>query len=163
MAMRTLSLDAFNQGVLRTLPRRLEAAVSRGLNRSAHRLAGIVREEIRSAQPHPAVDTGALLSSVLVTGSPISVVVAAPHAAYIDLGTRPHFPPVAPLAAWAMRRGLAGTPEEAQRIGFAIAKKIARDGIAPRHFMQKAWARFGPVVKDEVSRALAEEASRMGR
>ena len=45
----------------------------------------------------------------------------------VELGTRPHFPPVAPLAEWA--RKVLGVPaEEAEAVGFLIARKISRQG-----------------------------------
>ncbi len=49
------------------------------------------------------------------------------YAIPVELGTKPHFPPIQALSDWArLKFGL--PPEEAERVGFAVARKIAREG-----------------------------------
>lgn len=49
------------------------------------------------------------------------------YALPVELGTKPHMPPVAPLVAWAEQKlGVKG--KEAERAGWAIARKISRTG-----------------------------------
>ncbi len=59
------------------------------------------------------------------------------YALAIEYGTRPHFPPVAPLAAWAIRV-LGIDKKEAQQIGFLIARKIAAEGTEPQPYLRPA-------------------------
>lgn len=49
------------------------------------------------------------------------------YAVPVELGTAPHMPPVAPLIAWARQR-LGVTGADAERAGWAVARKIARVG-----------------------------------
>ncbi|WP_316978046.1 hypothetical protein [Shumkonia mesophila] len=49
------------------------------------------------------------------------------HAVPVELGTKPHFPPIQPLADWA-RLKLGVRPEEARSVGYLIARKIAARG-----------------------------------
>ena len=56
-----------------------------------------------------------------VVGTPLNYAVA------VELGTKPHMPPVWPLAMWAQKKlGLRG--DAAMSAGYAIARKIARRG-----------------------------------
>lgn len=116
----------------------------KGLQEGALRGKGLVVEEIDTASPYPAVDTGGLRQSVDVELEPkgASITVDAPHAAILELGTRPFWPPKAPLAEWAMRKGLAQNEDEAYDIAGAIQRKFAREGMAPRHYFSKAMNRL---------------------
>lgn len=56
-----------------------------------------------------------------VVGSPLS------YALPVEIGTRPHFPPVAAIEDWVkVKLGLGGP--EAHGVAFAIARKIAKQG-----------------------------------
>lgn len=51
------------------------------------------------------------------------------HAIPVEIGTRPHFPPVAALEDWVMKK--LGVPErEAHGVAFLVARKISRTGTA---------------------------------
>jgi hypothetical protein len=121
------------------------AAVVRGLRSAALRAKGEVVLEIGRSQPYPAVDTGGLRESVNVGLLPDGgiVTVDAPHAAHIEHGTRPFWPPMGPLLTWAIRKGLADDEDEAEDVVRRIQAKIAREGIEPRHFFAKAMATVG--------------------
>ena len=61
------------------------------------------------------------------------------YAIPVELGTKPHFPPVQALSDWArLKFGL--PPEEAERVGFAVARKIAREGTKGAFMFQRAIA-----------------------
>ena len=79
-------------------------------------------------------DTGSLQRNIkrTVRGLRGEVVAGSPHAIFVEEGTRPHFPPVAPLEAWAARK--LGSPG----LGFVIARSIARKGTPAQPFMQPA-------------------------
>lgn len=143
MTTRQVTVEQFAE-LLRELPEEFTQAAVRGLRSAAMVLQGYAVEEITHAEPHPAVATGELARSVVSTpvedGSIVKV--DAPQGVFMEEGTRPHFPPLQPLEDWVTLKGFARDPAAVRRIAYAIALKIARDGIAPRHFFQKAVARL---------------------
>ena len=80
------------------------------------------------------------------------------HAAPVELGTQPHFPPVALLADWAVAR-LGMSHEEARGVGFAIARKIAARGTKGAFMFRDGLGAVRPQVermfRDAGRRALA--------
>lgn len=69
------------------------------------------------------------------------------YAVPVELGTRPHFPPVQPLADWA-RQKLGVDPRQARSVGFLIARKISRRGTTGAHMFRKAFDRnFAQVAR----------------
>lgn len=67
----------------------------------------------------------------------VEVVFDAPHSAAIEFGSEPHHPPVEPLIGWAQRK-LGLSHKEAKRAGWAIAKKIFKEGTDPKPFLRPA-------------------------
>lgn len=59
-------------------------------------------------------------------GAPASLYIG-----FVDSGTRPHTPPTAPLVLWAYYKF--GDP----RVGYLVAKSIARRGTKPQHFLAR--------------------------
>lgn len=60
------------------------------------------------------------------------------HAIPVELGTKPHMPPVQPLVDWAAQKF--GLPEdEAKRVGFLVARKIATKGTKGHFMFEKAF------------------------
>ena len=102
-----------------------------------------------SAKELAPVDTGRLRSSIVSLLSPAQAVVraSAEYAAYVEFGTRPHFPPIAPLALWGKRHG--GIP------GWALARAIGRRGTRPQPFMEPA-ARTGVAQLDALLQEMSE-------
>ncbi len=103
----------------------------------------LVLRDAREAAP---VDTGRLKNSITgeVTINPLtgdvkgivgSNVVYAP---YMELGTKPHWPPVSALQTWARRHGMNA---------FLVARAIARKGLKPRKFLQEAYDHNKPEIK----------------
>jgi len=127
-------------GKVEALGPELEAAALRGIYSAALRLEGMVVDSIAATTPYPPQDTGELSRSVTTTKKKNGATVQAnaPHAPFMEYGTRPHFPPLQPLAEWAYRKGLADSEEEAMGVALAVARKIAKKGIAPRFFMKRA-------------------------
>lgn len=78
------------------------------------------------------------------------------HALPVELGTRPHFPPVQPLVDWAQAK-LGLSPEAAERAGFAIARKIAARGTIAVGMFHRAFA----AGQDQVQRIFAAGAARI--
>lgn len=148
-----IGLTAFARRVANLGPE-LEKTVGLGLQDAGIELKREVVREIDRAKPFPAVDQGLLRASVSMRTTKRTVVIGvdAPHADAIENGTRPFFPPIEPLIGWVKRKGFAtgrdrrgrfaNREAQARSIAYAVQQKIGRDGIEPRHYMRKAWARF---------------------
>jgi HK97 gp10 family phage protein len=105
----------------------------------------------RSAKEFAPVDTGRLRASITPevrrNGDSVTGVVGTnvKYAAAVELGSRPHRPPIGPLKVWARRKGANA---------YAVAKAIAKQGTKPHRFMQPAFhkdkaaiaAKLGDVV-----------------
>lgn len=145
----------------------VEAAVIRGMQSSASRLVELVVHEIDHSSPHPAVDRGELRNSVeaVYTEKGARVVIKAPHAHWIEDGTRPHWPPFQPIFEWVVRKQLATNEETPEMIAQRVRAAIAKRGIEPRHFLAKAFARFvaGKYLGREVGRELEALAVARGK
>lgn len=64
---------------------------------------------------------------------------ASAAAAAVELGTRPHMPPVAPIQIWVQEKlGIGG--KEGRGIAFAIARKISKVGTKPQGHFKKTLA-----------------------
>ncbi len=159
MGVRRVTMEQFAK-TIGDLPKELEPAIVRGLQSAGHRGVLAVVEAINSPNPvdgtPPAVDEGTLMRSVSFEPSATGgrIVVDAPHASYMDLGTRPFTPPLKPLFDWA-RRKFGVDASEAWRIAFAVRRKIALRGLKPRHFMMRAmFVIGGKIVFQEIEREL---------
>ncbi len=75
--------------------RKVKKAISRTLNYAARKIAEMV--------PIAFAD---LKGSIEIDGT--SVLVVAPHAAAVEVGSRPHVPPLEPLIKWVKLRGMQG-------------------------------------------------------
>lgn len=62
----------------------------------------------------------------------------APYSLPVEVGQRPHFPPLRPIALWVERKlGVSGW--DGIRVTITIARKIAARGVRPKPFMLKAF------------------------
>lgn len=60
------------------------------------------------------------------------------YAIPVELGTKPHFPPIEPLKDW-VRQKLDVPPEQVDEVAFLIARKIAARGTAGAHMFGAAF------------------------
>lgn len=74
-------------------------------------------------------------------------------------GTRPHWPPIAPLAYWA-QRVLRLDPDAAQRVGYLIARKIAQRGTKAQDFIGRAAREDGDRARDLMAMAATRAVAR---
>lgn len=115
---------------------REEASVDRGLWR---------------ASIHPFVETSSIMGKQTIVAGAGSNLQYGP---FIDLDTKPHWPPLMPLVAWVHRKGLAGTYStkthkrsksggamsqfvEDVAVARAIQRKIAKYGTKGDHALEK--------------------------
>jgi hypothetical protein len=85
---------------------------------------------------------------------------ASRYIGFVNTGTRPHWPPIAPLVYWAARKfgyGI-GSPE-AKRMGYLVARSISRKGTKAQRFIE------GVVTRDRAAaqKLMADAARRAFR
>jgi len=106
----------------------------------------------REAKIQAPVDTGRLRASIVpeVTrrGTTVVGIVGSnvEYAPYVELGTRPHWPPVGALEVWARRHGMSE---------FAIRRKIAMYGTEGRHYLQGAFDKSREQIAALIGRVVA--------
>lgn len=88
-------------------------------------------------------------------GSPLA------HAVPVELGTKPHFPPIQPLADWAEQK-LGISHNEAGHVGYLIARKIAAKGTQGAFMFERAFKANEPQVQQIYSDARKRITSRIG-
>lgn len=140
-------------------PGQYEQVMGREVGKS---VLGLVEEIAEGARQHTPVNTGLLRASIatrVTLGTPAGTLVhgevftgqQAPYAQFVEQGTRPHFPPRAPLELWAQR--VLGD----RRLWFVVARAIARRGTRARHMFREAFAqvqgRIVPTLDAAVARA----------
>ena len=86
-----------------------------------------------------------------MVGSPL------PYAEYVELGTKPHFPPIAPIEDWVQAKLNITDEDEKRDVAFLIARKISRVGTKA----DGTWARVAEADKPEVMRIIAEGVERV--
>lgn len=107
---------------------------------------------------------GATFAETSVTPDNVIGVVGnpTPYAEYVEIGTRPHFPPVAALQDWVEKvLGLSG--EDAQSAAFLIARKISKVGTKPdgswervaQETLAEVQAKFGAAILRITDRMVA--------
>ena len=89
----------------------------RSIKRAIARLARTAAQEIRKNAPEA---FGPLRESVHATDT--SVIVDAPYAASVELGSRPHMPPLDAIIAWVKKRGAQGLTTRGK-----VIKNTSRD------------------------------------
>lgn len=112
--------------------------------------SGLLRDSI-GAQPVE-------LSGVAVTGV---VGTASMYAEAVELGTRPHMPPLAPLTEWVRRKlGLRG--DDALAVARAIQRKIRARGTTGAAMFEKALQATAPQLESIVAAAVQRALHRIG-
>ena len=93
---------------------------------------------------------GSLADSLelVLTEKTARIISDAPHFRAVDDGSRPHFPPIAPLLEWCALKGLD------PGVAYAIQQKIGAEGTKPTNFTRDAFDQVLQILKDEVFAAL---------
>lgn len=134
--MGSLALELDLREVVR-LQRSFEAApalVRRELTAATLEASLLLERETVERTPKGVGAGGGLAGSIAarepeISGELVLGAVGTPlaHAEPVELGSRPHFPPIAPLEDW-VRAKLGKSKEEARGVAFAVARKIAAEG-----------------------------------
>lgn len=104
----------------------------------------LLEREVRERTPTSGAGTlrdsiGALPLAISETAISGSIGTSLSYALPVELGARPHRPPVEPLADW-VRRKLGKKGKEARSIAFAIASKIEKEGTPARNMFAEGLA-----------------------
>lgn len=83
------------------------------------------------------------------------------HALPMELGTRPHFPPVGPLIGWVQRK-LGVSAKDAPHVAFLVARSISRKGTKAREFFKRGWQVSEGRVRSTFERVNARIGARLG-
>lgn len=84
-----------------------------------------------------------------------------PNALFLELGTRPHMPPVAAIEPWVQAVLGIREPKEVKRVAFLVARKIAREGTPAQHPMARAVQSTEGQVTAMFDRAAAKVAAHL--
>ena len=79
----------------------------------------------------------------------------------MELGTKPHFPPVQPLADWAAYK-LGVAPDRDHQVGFLIARKISRKGTKGAFMFRQAFEAGERTVNRVFARHVEQAARGLG-
>jgi len=90
-----------------------------------------------------------------------------PYIGILEMGSRPHWPPIMPILRWLVRKeglDLAGgsrsfndlseVPSQTYAVARAIQATIAREGTKPHHMVQNNLPKLRSIAKDEVEKVL---------
>jgi len=98
----------------------------------------------------------------LARGQSVSGKVFSPlsYAVPVELGTKPHFPPLAPLRDWAEKK-LGVSKSQSRSVAFAIARKIAAKGTQPQKPFETGFRDNADQVNTIFGRGLARIRDRL--
>ena len=140
---------------LEQFPAALRQAIERGMARSTElvrqAVAAKAGEPFGFAQDRPFGEGGTAMGELVRSlttevrdekGQTVGMVFLAPPAdrygLFVEVGTRPHFPPPAALLGWVQKRLGITNDRQAREVAFLIARKIARQGTPGRFIFQRA-------------------------
>ena len=125
-------------------------------------------DNLRSGDFSPAKGKGAFDRGTLARSGRVErkrlkkrVIYDAPHAPFMEFGTRPHLPPLEPILGWVKRkvrvqatrgarRKRRTTDQEALKIANAIRWSIKKNGTLPRPFFRRAVDALTPAEIDRI-------------
>lgn len=102
----------------------------------------LVEREAKEQTPKVTGKTAASITSDAFS-TPVGVIgtvgSSQPSLMFVELGTKPHMPPVEALVPW-VRAVLGVGPKRERSVAFLVARKIARKGTAPQRPLEQAIA-----------------------
>ncbi len=160
-----LRLDVSELETLRRAWRDAPDVVAEELARACAEGALLAEREIKERTPRGV--TSALAGSISarpprIDGASVSAAVSTSiaHAIPVELGTKPHFPPVAPIADWA-RYKLGVPADRAGSVAYLIARKIAARGTEGAFMFRDGAEAARPQVERFMSAAVGRVAERL--
>lgn len=87
----------------------------------------------------------------------------APHAWPVEEGSKPHFPPIAPIELWVKRKLQIKDAKQAKAIAFLIARKIAKFGTKAVHMVRDTFREKKSSIESNYKQALSNITQRIAR
>lgn len=81
------------------------------------------------------------------------VATSQPYAEYVEVGTRPHAPPIQPLEDWVEAK-LGLRDDEATSAAFAISRSIAKRGTRAQPVWQTTYQRLVPTIQAKLQQGI---------
>jgi len=155
-----IALSGFDE--LATLWQQAPELVQREMVAAAEESAMLLQREVVERTPQGAGAGSGLSGSILAQpvtffeGDVISLVgTSLNYAVPVELGTKPHFPPLQPLVEWVqVVLGLDG--EEAEAVALAIARKISHHGTEGKFMFRDGFNASEPYIKNRFRQALVQ-------
>lgn len=136
--------------LLKRVPKEKEAEIKAEVGDVALKMQARAKAYLRTA---PAMDTGNLATSILAEFSPKKIEAeigpTAKYGPYVEFGTKPHFPPMEALEAWARHHGFESA--------WPICKAIAERGLRARPYLTPAYDDFEGELVIRIERVLGKE------
>ena len=136
--------------LLRRVPKEKEREVKAEVGDIALKIQARAKGYLRS---WPAMDTGNAANTTIVEFAPKGIEseigTVAPYAPYIELGTRPHFPPMDALESWARHHGFESA--------WPICKAIYERGLRARPYLTPAYDDFAGELVIRIERVLEKK------
>ena len=85
-----------------------------------------------------------------------------PYAEYVELGTRPHMPPLQPLEDWVEAKLGITSESERRSVAFLIARKISRVGTKPDGTWQRVFDASQVGIEARFARGVDRVLDRLG-
>lgn len=111
----------------------------------AKRLAPVDTGRLRASITPEIRNTGLFGTIMGVVGSVLE------YAAAVELGSKPHFPPLEALETWAKRHGVSA---------YSVALAISRRGTKAHEFLQQAFEKNEEKIKDNLDGAVSRIVSK---
>ncbi len=124
--------------VLQRIVTRMEAEVVKRTPRGVGGAAGLA---------------GSIAGRVFSYGRVVRGMVGSPleYSECVEMGTKPHFPPLSPLELW-VRRILGLEGKEARSVAFAIAVKISKEGTKGAKMFEKSFEEMDKWIMDQINK-----------
>lgn len=84
------------------------------------------------------------------------------YAEYVELGTRPHFPPTRPIEDWVQAKLGIDDPKERASVAFLIARKISVEGTKADGTWQRVADAASPAVEAAIAAGVGRALDRLG-
>ena len=121
--------------------------------------------ELQDEWPHASgISRGSMHAEETVNGLHVEGFVGSPepYVEPVDLGTRPHFPPIEALTDWVKLRFQVSSEAQAEHIARAIAWKIFHRGTEGKHAFERVLDRITPALDEIFMRARTRISSQIG-
>lgn len=162
-----IGIDNANLGVMAALWAKAPDIVREEMLATITMADSLLQREVQERTPVGVGGGGGLKGSIFASeevfaDNIIGVVgTAMPYAVPVELGTKPHFPPVAALRDWVEAK-LGVDPSESDQVAFLVARKISIKGTEGHFMFQRTFAENEQQLVQMFGDAVDRITARMG-